>query len=125
MKDELIQHQIEKGDVPAGWEGRAYRIVFNALKRKPDFKLPSDFAHRVAGMAPVRANVFNWDKFFLILGSAGSLVLLLYAILLFRPTLSVGVFRFFSSYAGLAFFGIGFILLLNWLDQKLIRKIHL
>lgn len=122
MKDELLQKQIEEGNVPEGLEGESYKIVFNALKKNPDFKLPSNFAHRVAAMAPASAKAFNWDKFFLISGCISFLIAVIYAISSIHATFSVGVFSFISGYPGLIVFAVIFVILLNWIDKKWISK---
>ncbi len=122
MKEELIQKQIESGSVPDGLDGQSYKIVFNALKKDPEFVLPTNFAHRVAAMAPSKAKAFNWDKFFLISGLISFLMVVIYAIVMINATFSVGVFSFFSGYPGLIGFAILFVILLNWIDKKWISK---
>lgn len=120
--DEIIQKQIEGGNLPEGLEGESYKVVFNALKKNPEFKLPSNFAHRVAAIAKAPAKAFNWDKFFLISGCISFLIALTYAILSLHATFSVGVFSFISGYPGLIVFAIIFVILLNWIDKKWISK---
>ena len=120
--DEIIQKQIEEGKVPEGLEGESYKIVFNALKKNPEFKLSSNFAHRVAAMVPAQAKAFNWDKFFLISGCISFLIAVIYAIVSIHAKFSVGVFSFISGYPGLIVFAILFVILLNWIDKKWISK---
>ena len=120
--DEIIQQQVETGHAPEGPEGDSYKIVFSALKKNPEFKLPTNFAHRVAAMAPDRGKAFNWDKFFLISGCVSFFFALIYAIASIHTKFSAGVFSFISGYPGLIVFGIFFILVLNWIDKKWISK---
>ncbi len=43
--DEELQQQIEQGASPnAGIDSHAYRKVFDALKRAPEYSLPFNFA---------------------------------------------------------------------------------
>jgi hypothetical protein len=122
MTDESIQKLVENGNAAEGSEGDAYRMVFNALKKSPQFTLPSNFAHRVAAMAPAHPKAFNWDKFFLISGCISFLLAMTYAIVSIHATFSVGVFSFISGYPGLIAFAIFFVVLLNWIDKKWISK---
>ena len=122
-EDELIQKQIEQGNIPLGIDGDAYRFVFSALKREPNFKLSADFATKVSALTSSEKS-FNWDKLLLIGGGVGFVAALIYAIISVKTSFSVGVFTFVSGYQGLIIFGAIFILLLNWLDKKLIRTTH-
>ncbi|MBS1950561.1 MAG: hypothetical protein OJF59_000750 [Cytophagales bacterium] len=122
MKDEWIQKQVEAGQAPEGQEGELYKIVFSALKQEAGFKLPSDFAGRVAAAATRPAKSFNWDLFFLVFGCTLCVTTSLYVIITSHATLSVGVFSFFSGYRWLIGFALLFIGLLNWVDKKWISK---
>ncbi len=119
--EEIIQKQTEEGNAPANIDGEAYKLVFEALCKEPAFKLPSDFAKKVSLMASEKKS-FNWDKFFFICGGIGFVAALIYAFASIQASFSVGVFQFFSSYSGLALFGVVFVLLLNWVDKKIINK---
>jgi hypothetical protein len=119
--DEIIQKQTEEGNAPSNTDGEAYRLVFNSLCKEPGYKLSVNFAKKVSSIAIVKKS-FNWDKFFFIAGGVGFGIALIYSIVSIQASFSVGVFRFFSSYAGLSAFGIAFVSLLNWLDKKFINK---
>jgi hypothetical protein len=119
--DEFIQKQIEEGIIPSGAEGDAYKVVFNSLKREPHLKLSADFAKKVSLLATPEKS-FNWEKFLLIGGGVGFFLALIYAIVSVKATFSVGAFTFLSSYQGLLIFGGLFILMLNWLDKKIIHS---
>jgi hypothetical protein len=60
--------------------------------------------------------------FWLYAGVAACLITLLVAILLTGFQFTFGAFRFLSGYPGLIAFAIGFILGLQWLDRKFVRK---
>jgi hypothetical protein len=119
--DEFIQKQIEEGIPTSGTDADAYQVVFNSLKKEPHFRLSADFATKVSMLASPEKS-FNWEKFLLISGGIGFLVSLIYAIISVHTTFSFGAFTFLSSYQGLLVFGVIFILVLNWLDKKLMHS---
>lgn len=120
--EENIQKLVETNQHVEGADVESYKIVFNALKKRPDFKLPSNFAHRVSAMAPSQAKAFDWDKLFLISGCISFLIALIYSILTLHAKFSVGIFSFVSGYPGLIVFAIAFVIFLNWIDKKWISK---
>lgn len=115
-----MQHEGENGVTQQGLDGKSYRVVFDALKKDPQLKLPSHFAYRVA-LASSRPS-FNWDKFFLAGGCVSFVIALMYAFLTISPSFSTGVFSFVSGYPGLVTFAVFFILVLNWIDRRWISK---
>lgn len=120
MKDQELQELIEKGTAPENRDARSYQTVFSALRREPDFVLPANFADRV--VASIQARYSSRDMAWFIGGVFLVLVALVVAILLTGFTLSLGVFTFLSGYPGLVAFGAAFILALQWVDRKWIRK---
>ncbi|MBS1680726.1 MAG: hypothetical protein JST48_03365 [Bacteroidetes bacterium] len=119
--DDILQTQIEKGNVIQGIDADAYKIVFNALKQEPDFKLSDGFVMRVTSTVDEKKS-FDWDKLLIAVGAFGFVVVLAYALTAIKPTFTVGIFTFILSYQGLIGFGIVFILMLNWIDQRLISR---
>lgn len=127
-EDEL-QENVEKGQTPNGdsLDSKAYQAVFRALKKDPDFQLPSTFAETVAARVLARQNEkvskdylwFAAGILFLILSFAGTLV---YTGFRLDLKLDFGFLAVMSDYKGLAVFGIAFIFLLNWLDKKLVKE---
>jgi flagellar biogenesis protein FliO len=120
-QDEIIQKQTEEGNAPSNADGEAYRLIFDSLRKDHSYKLPADFAKKVSSIA-ITKKAFDWDKFFFIIGGLGFVIMLIYSVVSIQATFSIGVFRFFSSYAGLSIFAIVFVVLLNWLDKKFINK---
>jgi hypothetical protein len=125
MTDEQLQDAIERGANPPSRDAKAYRTVFQALNRETGFTLPAAFADRVISRLTEKRS--SRDIFWLFMGLGSLFLTLIVAILLsgFRPDfsfLSVGAFTFLSSYKGLVVFGILFILLLQWIDRKFVRK---
>ena len=100
-----------------------YRQVFNALSREPAFAVSPHFADRVIQRINSQHEKSNSrDLLYLIMGSVLMLVTAVVGAWLagFKP--DFGVFKFLSGYAGLVIFGSIFILLIHWLDKKVITK---
>ena len=101
----------------------AYREVFEALSREPDFTLSPRFADQVIlRINKQQKKAGSRDMLYLILGS---LLMLMAAVIGawlagFKP--DFGVFKFLSGYAGLVTFGVAFILFIHWLDKKVLSK---
>jgi hypothetical protein len=122
--DEELQKQIDAGMVPNdGVESQAYLKVFDALKREPDYSLPSSFADRILILvdAKEKARENTRDKLWFGLGLVPFLIATLVISVLTDFKLSAGAFRFVSGYSGLILFGVIFILGLHWIDKKLIQ----
>ena len=47
MSDEELQNRLEAGEKISGKDALAYRKIFDALEREPDFRLPINFADSV------------------------------------------------------------------------------
>ncbi|GHN00217.1 hypothetical protein WSM22_17060 [Cytophagales bacterium WSM2-2] len=122
--DELIQIQVEEGSIPVGVDAEAYRMVFSALKKEVDFKLPDDFASRVASLAQAPAKKTDWDKIFLFGGLFAFAIAMIYAIAITKFTISAGAFLFLKDYSLLFALVIIVLISLQWLDKKLLRNIH-
>lgn len=121
--DEILQNKIESGNETHGTDADAYKIVFNSLKQNPQYKLSANFASNVSSRIASKKS-FNWDYFLFVAAGISFLAVLIYAIALVKPTFSTGVFTFVSGYSGLVVFAMTFILLLNFIDKKLIRPSH-
>jgi flagellar biogenesis protein FliO len=126
-KDEDLQEQFDRGDF-SGEEidAQAYQKVFDALKHEPEYKLPVYFADRLVTLieSREREKEVSHDNFWLIIGLLSFVVAFVVAFTLTDFKLSAGAFQFLAGYPGLVLFGIAFILLLNWLDRKIIRKVE-
>jgi hypothetical protein len=124
-KDEELQKQFDEGNFSAdGVDAQAYQKVFDALKREPEYTLPVYFADRLVTLIESKEKVkeISSDKFWLGLGLFSLVISLIVALALTNFKLSFGAFRFFAGYPGLVVFGIAFILVLNWIDKRIIRK---
>jgi hypothetical protein len=126
-KDEELQKQFEEGNFSIeGIDAQAYQRVFDTLKREPEYTLPVYFADRLVTLIESKEAIkeVSRDKFWLGLGLFSLVITLIVAFVItdFKP--SFGVFRFFSGYSWFIFFGIAFVLFLNWIDRKIIRKVE-
>jgi len=126
-EDQNLQKQFDEENFSAGGvDAQAYQKVFDVLKREPEYTLPVYFADRLVTLieSKEKSKEVSRDKFWLSLGLFSFVITLTVALALTDFKLSFGVFRFFAGYPGLVFFGIAFILLLNWIDKKIIRKVE-
>ncbi len=121
-KDEELQNKLLTGLADDGVDYVAYKKVFQALSSEPDFSLPINFADNVIRQiekkeAKSTANEMRWlaaGIFLLFIGAVVGALLSGY-----RPSFSA--FKFWASYPGLLVFGLAFILLIQWLDKKLVK----
>lgn len=121
-KDEELQNKLLAGTADDSVDGVAYKKVFNVLSTEPDFKLPVNFADKVIRQieskeAKSTTHEMRWlaaGIFLLFIGAVVGAVLSG-----FKP--SFGAFKFWASYPGLFVFSLSFILLIQWLDKKLVK----
>ncbi len=120
-REEELQHQIEKG-LPneSSEDARAYQRVFDVLKKEPDFHVSLPFADRVVALLEKKEE--KRDYFWMATGIFLIVVTLIVSLALSNIHWTTGVFTFISRYSGLIIFGIVFILLLQWVDKKVIKK---
>lgn len=119
MTDEELQKQIEAGMPAHNDDGEAYQLVFNALRKEPAFHVSLPFADRL--IAKIEKREEQRDFRWLALGISLSLIALIVTLALTKAW-TVGVFSFISGYPGLIVFGVAFIVLLQWVDKRLVRK---
>lgn len=122
--EENLQHKIEQGNAEPGMDARAYRIVFNALKKEPGFQLPSHFSQKVVTKLSVLQSrkESKRDLLLLILGIMFMTIALITAIVLTGFKFEFGIFKFLAGYKGLIIFGTAFLVFLNWLDKRLLKN---
>ena len=123
MTDEELQNSIESGVRDESLDGKAYRRVFDALRKEPTYQLPSNFAIEVIRrMQPVQQTSTIRETVWLYAGIIAFIVAAGIAIFLTDFKINFGALTFISSYPGLIIFGALFILSLQWVDKKLVRK---
>jgi hypothetical protein len=120
-QDEELQNQLERGlNADASEDARAYKRVFDVLKKEPDFHVSLPFADRLIALIDKRED--KRDYWWMGAGIFLALIAMIVALALTQANWSAGVFTFFSGYPGLVAFGIAFILFLHWIDRKIIRR---
>ncbi len=119
MTDEELQKQAEAGHYTRHEDSEAYRHVFTALRKEPPFHVSLSFADRI--LAKIQKKEEQRDFRWLMLGISLSVISLI-VVLALTNSWTIGVFSFVSGYRGLIVFGIAFILLLQWVDHKWLRK---
>lgn len=119
--EEELQNQIEKGLITeSNDDARAYQRVFDALKNEPDFHVSLPFADRIIAIINKREE--KRDYWWIALGIFLTVIAMIVTLALTSAQWSTGVFTFLSGYPGLVAFGIAFILILQWVDRKVIKK---
>jgi hypothetical protein len=119
--EEEWQHQVEKGSVNESSEDvRAYQRVFDALKKEPAFHVSLPFADRI--IAIIEKKEEKRDYWWMAVGIFLAVIALIVSLALTSAHWTAGAFTFLTGYPGLIAFGIAFILLLQWVDRKVIRK---
>jgi len=126
QSDEDLNKQFDRGDFSGeGIDAQASQKIFDALKREPEYTLPVYFADRLLTLieSKEKAKEISRDNLWLGLGLFFLVVALIVAFVLTDFKASVGAFRFLAGYGGLIFFGVSFILVLHWVDKKIVRKV--
>jgi hypothetical protein len=122
MNDEEIQERAQRGETVSGPDGAAYRKVFQALGREPNFKLPPSFADRVMHRA-LGTSRKSIDMLWFYTGLFACLVALIVAVLMSGFKMNLALPGFVRNYPGFVVFGILFVLGLQWLDRRLVRRL--
>lgn len=119
--EEELQHQVERGSVIHDSEDTlAYKRVFDSLRKEPDFHVSISFADRIAALLEKKEE--RKDYWWLAAGIFLSVIALIVVLAITKVNWTIGAFTFISKYYGLVGFGIVFILLLQWVDKKIIKK---
>ncbi len=122
MTDEELQGRIEKGELSDNRDSRAYSKIFDALRREPEFKVPINLAERIVLRADLASRKSSRDMVWLYAGLAACFAAMIVAALLTNFKINFGALKFISGYPGLFVFGILFVLALQWVDRKIVRK---
>jgi high-affinity K+ transport system ATPase subunit B len=119
--EEELQHQVERGSVIHDSEDAlAYQRVFDSLKKEPGFHLSLPFADRIVALIEKKEE--RKDYGWMAAGIFLSVISLIVVLAITKVNWTIGAFTFISKYYGLVGFSIVFILLLQWVDKKLIKK---
>ena len=123
--EEEIQRNLEQGKTPKGdgLDVKAYQEIFRALQKDPRHDLPSDFASRVAARVVARhQSRISRDYFWFGAGMLFLVIAFLATVLFTGFRFDFGFLNVMADYKGLVIFGIAFIVLLNWLDKRLVKE---
>lgn len=119
--EEELQNQIERGLATHDSEDAlAYQRVFDSLKKEPNFHVSLPFADRL--IALIEKKEERRDYWWMAIGISLSVIALIVVLVITKVNWTTGAFTFISKYAGLVAFGIAFILMLQWVDKKIIKK---
>jgi hypothetical protein len=119
-RDEELQLSMEKNRVNGtDKDSRAYRLVFDALRHEPEFRLSSKFSDSV--LQRLEETEGRSQYFWLALGFIGFVIAAAVAVALTDFSLDLGFLKHISKFTGLFIFGAAFIVLLHWVDKKLIH----
>lgn len=110
---------VDSDDIDA----KSYQLVFRALKKEPSAELSRNFEERIIQLVlEKRRREARRDSFGFGFGIFMMLITLIVAIAFTGFSLELGFLKAMSDYKGLVVFGIAFVIFLNWLDKKLIRR---
>jgi hypothetical protein len=119
MKDSELNHQEASARTAADADGRAYRAVFNAAGRAPDFQLPSDFVAKVVQRVAARQQALTRRERVWLAAMAGFFILLgavCVWITGYRPNLT-----FLNPVKGFLLLGAVLAVVFQWLDRTWVR----
>ena len=122
-----MQKNLESGETPQGdgLDIKAYEQVFRALKKEPAYQLSSRFAETVVAKVILKEHGRDSKDYFWFGAGIFFLLMAFIGTVLFTGfRLDFGFLSVMSDYSGLAIFGILFVLFLNWLDRRLVRRKH-
>lgn len=122
VNDEELQNSAEKGHHTDEVDSRAYKLVFDALRKEPEYRLRPSFADRVVKIAQGKQKGSSSEFFWFGLGIFFLLIAFVTAIVMTGFKLDLGFLSGVSSYYGLFVFGAFFIGLLSWIDKRFIRR---
>ena len=123
-QDEKLQHLAEKGILDTtSQDSIAYHHVLKAIREEPTYELPSNFSEKV--ILRIRqiqeSRSMKKDLLWLCIGLSSFVVAAIVSIAITDFKFNSGVFTFFNKYGGLVLFGIAFVIILQWIDHKMVQ----
>lgn len=123
--EEELQKSVEAGHTVEGSlpDVVAYEKVFSALRELPEVSLSHNFADKIVARViekQKRSDArdlfwFGMGMFFLLVAFIGTIIYTGYRV-------SLGFLEEMSGYSGLFVFGVAFIILLNWIDKRILSS---
>jgi len=123
--EEALQQNIESGQsVDNGPDAQAYRVVFDALKKEPEYALPPAFARRVMQKIEISQKQRFSMREIRAVAAAVFLMIVTLAVTIYMTGVkpALGVLNGVLPYWGFIVFAISFIGLLHWLDRRFIVR---
>jgi hypothetical protein len=106
---------------PDEMDDLAFSAVDRSMRREPEFRLPADFSDRVIAKIETRSDSSR-DIVWFGAGIFAFIIAAIVAVVFTDFKLNFGVLKFISGYPGFVAFGVLFILVLQWVDKKVIQK---
>lgn len=120
--DELLQNKIEAGQREHSVDGKAYQIVFNALRSESFDSLSPSFinsvVHRITQAKAQQA--MRRDYIWLAIGLLGFIIATVVSVIITGFNFNAGAFRFLTNYGGVLIFGGAIILMLLWIEKRIL-----
>lgn len=117
-----LQQQVEAGETPATTDGSLYQQVFDGLKQAPQYTLPVSFAASVIQRIQLRQQQsLRWEYFYLSLGVVVMVVACGIVFTLSGLTVNLGFLKGLNDYKWVMVFAAFFVILLQWVDRKVLH----
>jgi hypothetical protein len=124
--EEELQKKLEAGLTPDAEELdiKSYQEVFTVLEKEPPNALPVDFTNRVIAkvIASQKKNASR-DFWWLGLGILFTVICFIVVVAMTGFKLQMGFLKEMSGYAGLFIFATVFIIVLNWLEKRVLPSV--
>jgi hypothetical protein len=123
--EEELQKKIERGEVAPGedLDVKAYQEIFRVLKKEPGYQLSPRFAENVVSRIDERHNrSLSKDYFWFFTGLFFFLLTSIITLVFTNFRLDFGFLNVMSEYKSLAIFGAAFIVFINWLDKRVVKR---
>lgn len=123
INEEELQKSIETGSAAEAnaADVDAYKKVFRALRKEPEIALSHNFADKIiARIIEKQKREEAKDLFWFGTGLFFLIVAFIATILYTGFSMNLGFLKDMSGYAGLLIFGIAFILVLHWIDKRIL-----
>jgi hypothetical protein len=121
VDDEQLQSDAEKGLPTDEMDSKAYRLVFAALRKEPEYRMSSSFADRVVSKIQEKQKGSSSEFFWFGLGIVLLLIAFVVAIAMTGFKIDLGFLSGMSSYYRLFIFGAVFAGFLSWIDRRFIQ----
>jgi len=117
-----LQQLVEAGETPVTTDANLYKQVFDGLKQSPQYTLPASFASSVIQRIQLRQRQsLRWEYFYLTLGIVVMVAACGIVFALSGLTVNLGFLRGLNDYKWVMVFAALFVILLQWVDRKVLH----